>query len=58
MQRKRITLVLIVSVIAMVLNAQSRNIYTHLEIWLAWKTESIETGTVWQTVKHISHVCT
>lgn len=53
-----IRLVLIVSAIAMVLNAQAVNIYTDLEIWLAWKTESIETGTVWQTIKHISHVCT
>lgn len=55
-QRKRFRFVLTVSAIAMVLNAQSIHFYTHLEIQLVWKTEAIETGTVWQTIKYISHV--
>lgn len=41
-----IRLVLIGSAVTMVLNAWSINIYTHLEIWLVRKTESIEAGTV------------
>lgn len=57
-REKRFRFVIIVSAIAMVLNAQFINFYTHLEIQLVWKTEAIETGTVWQTIKYISHVCT
>lgn len=46
LQRKMIRLVLTGSAVTMVLNAQSINIYTHLEVWLVWKTESIEADTV------------
>lgn len=46
LQRKIIRLVLTGSAVTMVLNAQSINIYTHLEVWLIWKTESIEADTV------------
>lgn len=45
LQRKMIRLALVGSAITMVLNANS-NIYTHLEIWLIWKTESVEADTV------------
>lgn len=45
LQRKMIRHVLVGSAVTMVLNANS-NIYTHLEIWLIWKTESIEADTV------------
>lgn len=40
-----IRLVLVGSAVTMVLDANS-NTYAHLEIWLVWKTESIEADTV------------